>query len=164
MKPSRLPLVGQDCITAKQSILVCCECGLAKAPEEFRRRWSHSEARIHQCRACHATAERLRRRALRSRQERKAVNRQLAQLKRARSERQVIAVCEAMVAGFGGINGFRASWKGLLSRDLAKGGFAALRHLEAVLRLAQHCEGQRPDYSQLTDEQLQEVADGFGLG
>jgi hypothetical protein len=66
-----------------------------------------------------------------------------------------------MVDGFGGINALRTSWEGLLSRDLAKGGFAALRHLEAVLRLVQHCESQRRDYSQLTDEQLQELADSF---
>ncbi len=164
MKPCQMPPVGQDCINAKQSFLVCRQCGLAKEPAEFRRRWSHSEARIFQCRPCHATAERLRRQARKSRQDTRAVNRQLAQLKRARSQGQVLAVCEAMVAGFGGINGLRASWERLLSRDMAKGGFSALRHMEAVIRLVQHCEGQRPDYSQLTDEQLQQLADGFALG
>lgn len=148
----------------KPPLFVCCQCGLPKARDEFRRRWSHRDTRIYQCRSCHATNERLRRRALRSREDRKTVNRQLARLKQARSESQVIAVCEAMVAGFGGINGFRASWEGLLRRDLAKGGFAALRHLEAVIRLVQHCEAQRPDYSRLSDEELQKVADRFGLG
>jgi hypothetical protein len=163
MKSRQLTPVGQECIAPKQPFLICCQCGLPKTPEEFRRRWSHSEVRIYQCRPCHATAERLRRRALRSRQDRKTVNRQLAQLKRAKSEGQVITVCEAMVAGFGGINGLRAAWESLLSRDLAKGGFSSLRHLEAVIRLVQHCESHRPDYSQLTDEQLQEMADRFGL-
>jgi hypothetical protein len=46
---------------------------------------------------------------------------------------------------------------------MAKGGFSALRHIEAVIRLVQHCEGQRPNYSQLADEQFQQLADGFGL-
>ena len=50
-----------------------------------------------------------------------------------------------------------------LSSDMAKGGFSALRHIEAVIRLVQHCEGQRPNYSQLADEQFQQLADGFGL-
>lgn len=163
MKSCQSPPGGQECMDAKK-FLICRQCGLAKAAHDFRRRWSNSDARIHQCRSCHATAERVRRRALRSKRRRQTVNRQLAQLKRARSESQVMAVCEAMIAGFGGINGLRASWEGLLSRDLAKGGFAALRHLEAFTRLVQHCEPHRPDYSRLSDEELQRLADAFGLG
>lgn len=45
---------------------------------------------------------------------------------------------------------------------MAKGGFAALRHMEAVRRVVQHCEVQRPAYSQLADEQFQQLSDGFG--
>jgi hypothetical protein len=67
-----------------------------------------------------------------------------------------------MVACYGGTEGFVNAWLGCLDRDLDAGGFVALRQLEAVLRLVQHCESQRPEYSQLTDEQLQELAEVFG--
>lgn len=133
---------------------VCRQCGLAKAPEEFRRRFAGRETRIHQCRSCHAEAERLRRGLKRSKARRQAVNGQLARLKRAKSARQVVAVCDAMVRGFGGINAFTRSWQALLERDLHGGGFAALRHIDAILRLIRHCEALRPDFSRWSEEEL----------
>jgi hypothetical protein len=63
-----------------------------------------------------------------------------------------------MVAGYGGTEGFVKAWLGCLHGDLAKGGFAALRHLEAVIRLVQYCEANKPNYRQMTDEQLMELA------
>jgi hypothetical protein len=144
--------------------LTCRQCGRSKPRDEFRRRTTGREARAPECRPCHAEAERLRRRAKRSRKHRQEVNRDLSRLKRAKSARQVAIVCESMIHGFGGPDGFTKAWKACLQRDLNRGGFAALRHLEAVIRLVQHCEGQRHDYSQLTDEQLQKLADGLQHG
>jgi hypothetical protein len=62
-----------------------------------------------------------------------------------------------MVRGFGGINGFQEAWASVLDRDLQKGGFAALRHIEAVIRLVQYCEANKTNYRQMTDEQLMEL-------
>jgi len=135
----------------------CHQCGLRKEYGEFRRRWGGRDTRVKQCRDCHALAERLRRRAKRARETRKEANHQLARLKRARSDLQVVAVCDAMVRGFGGINGFQEAWASVLDRDLQKGGFAALRHIEAVIRLVQYCEANKTNYRQMTDEQLMEL-------
>jgi hypothetical protein len=142
--------------------LVCRDCCVKKDATEFRPRRAGGSKRTLQCRACHCQAEKLRREARRSRQHRQAVNRQLAKLKRAKSARQVAAVCEAMVRSFGGPEGFATAWQAILRRDLERGGFAALRHLEATLRLIQHCEDDRPDYSQMSDEELTDLVISLG--
>jgi hypothetical protein len=138
--------------------MVCRDCGIKKDANEFRLRQAGGATRTRQCRACHCQAEKLRRNAKRSRQHRQAVNRQLAKLKRAKSVHQVSAVCEAMVRSFGGPDSFANEWQACLQRDLARGGYAALRHLEAMLRLIQHCEAHRPDYSQFSEEELLAIA------
>ena len=63
-------------------------------------------------------------------------------------------MCEELIGCFGGVEGFTTAWRACLEADLARGGFAALRHLEAVLRLVQHCEEDRPDYRSMSDEEL----------
>ncbi len=124
---------------------VCRQCGLAKPSEDFRRRHPGRDVRIRQCRSCHAQSERLRRQAKRSRSRRQEINRMLSRLKRAKSERQVVTICEEMIEGFRGVDGLFRSWRAALDQDLPQGGFAALRHIDAVLRLIQHCEsGQLP--------------------
>jgi hypothetical protein len=141
---------------------ICSQCCLPKPPDDFRRRRAGMESRCSQCRACHANAERLRRRANRSRQHRQMVNRELARLKQAKSARQVALVCDSMIGAFGGAGAFAAAWKDRLAADLAKGGFAALRQLEAVLRLVQHCEENRPDYSKMSDTELEAILQEYG--
>jgi len=135
--------------------MVCRDCGVRKNATEFRLRQAGGATRTRQCRECHCRAEKLRRAAKRSRQHKQAVNRQLARLKQAKSARQIGAVCEELIRCFGGLEGFTVAWKRRLDADLAKGGSAALRHLEAVLGLVRHCEEDRPDYSQMSDEELE---------
>jgi hypothetical protein len=139
-------------------MVTCRVCGYAKAAEEFRRRHTAKDARLRECRSCHAESERLRRRAKRSHAHRKEVNRDLARLKRARSARQLALVCESMIRGFGGPEDFARAWTSCLRRDLNRGGFAALRHIEATIRLIQHCEAARPDYRSMSDEELLDLA------
>jgi len=141
--------------------LICRDCCVKKNATEFRPRRAGGSKRTLQCRACHCQAEKLRRAAKRSRQHRQAVNRQLARLKQAKSTRQIGAVCEELIRCFGGLEGFTVAWKGRLDADLAKGGSAALRHLEAVLRLVRHCEEDRPDYSQMSDEELEAIVASY---
>lgn len=134
--------------------LVCRDCCVRKDATEFRPRRAGGSKRTLQCRTCHCHAEKFRREAKRSSQHRQAVNRQLARLKQAKSARQVGAVCDELIGCFGGLEGFTKDWRACLDVDLARGGFAALRHLEATIRLIQHCEQDRPNYSQMSDEQL----------
>ena len=42
------------------------------------------------------------------------------------------------------------------------GGYTAFRHLEAVLRLTQYCEQNRPDYGAMTDEELERAIGELG--
>jgi hypothetical protein len=141
--------------------LICRDCCVKKHATEFRPRRAGGSNRTLQCRACHCQAEKLRRAAKRSSQHRQAVNHQLARLKRAKSARQIGAVCAELIGCFGGLEGFTVAWKGRLDADLAKGGSAALRHLEAVLRLVRHCEEDRPDYSQMSDEELEAIVASY---
>lgn len=153
MKRRQQPPAGKECMSPDGTDLphiVCGQCGLAKARSEFRRRFTGQKARIHQCHSCHAASERLRRRAKRSREHRRDVNRDLARLKQAKSARQVALVCESMIRGFGGPEGFAKAWTACLRRDLDRGGFAALRHLEATIRLVQHCEGEQSPTWEMT--------------
>jgi hypothetical protein len=165
MKLRQHPPAREECIdppSASALHLICSQCCLSKPSDEFRRRFAGREARVRQCHQCHAEAERLRRLAKQSRLHRQAVNRQLARLKQAKSARQVALVCDSMIRAFGGLEHFAAAWKDRLDADLAKGGLAAMRHLEAVLRLVHHCEENRPDCSQMSDEELNAILREYG--
>jgi hypothetical protein len=138
--------------------LICRDCGCVKDATEFRLRRAGGATRTRQCRACHRQAEQLRRQAKRSRQHRQAVNKQLARLKNAKTARQIGVVCEALVGCFGGLEGFTAAWRACLEADLARGGYTAIRHLDAVLRLVQHCETMPRPVSEMSDEELLRLA------
>ena len=132
-----------------------CETCLHVFPlAEFRRRKRGGEHRMRQCRRCHNEMERWRRAAIRARFGKRRMARDLASVRDATSANRVKALCAAMVRGYGGTEGFVASWLKCLHSDLERGGCAALRHLEATVRLMQHCEQDRPDYSQMSDEEL----------
>jgi hypothetical protein len=86
----------------------------------------------------------------------------LANVRQARTERELQSVTTAMIAAFGGLEGFAGHWAAHVTAALENGGFAALRHFDAVLRLWQHCEDARQlkrsdsqvRYSQMTEEEL----------
>ena len=44
----------------------------------------------------------------------------------------------------------------------ASTGIAAFRHQEAILRLTQYCEQNRPDYGAMTDEELERAIGELG--
>ena len=110
---------------------------------------------MRQCRRCHNEVERLRRSAARARLGKRRIAQDLAKVRDAISESRVKVLCAAMVAGYGGTEGFVNAWLRCLDRDLETGGLAALRHMEAVIRLVQHYEEDRTDYSRMSDEELE---------
>ncbi len=120
--------------------LICRDCGVKKELDEFRRRKRGSEVRTHQCHSCHAAEERIRTRIRRNKNDRTVARQGMAALKRAKSARQVEAVCNTMIEKFGGINRLCKVWKDLLDEDLKRGGLAGMRHMDAVVRLLQHCD------------------------
>ncbi|MGI9447744.1 MAG: hypothetical protein ACR2NI_08840 [Pirellulales bacterium] len=123
--------------------LICRDCGLKKELNEFRRRKKGSEARVHQCRKCHALEERLRSQTKRCETNHYTACKALSALKKAKSARQVEIICSQMIRQFGGINRFCDTWKEQLARDLQRGGLAAMRHIDAVIRILQHCDDQQ---------------------
>ena len=123
--------------------LICRDCGVKKELSEFRRRKRGSEVRTHQCHSCHAAEERIRTRMRRNKKDRRVARQGMAALKRAKSARQVEAVCTTMIEKFGGINRLCKVWKDLLDEDLKRGGLAGMRHMDAVVRLLQHCDDQK---------------------
>jgi len=116
---------------------------------------------MRQCRRCHNELERYRRAAIRARLSRRRMAKDLAGFREAASTNRVKTLCAAMVGGYGGAEGFANAWLSCLHGDLDRGGLAALRHLEATLRLIQFCEQNRPDYSRMTDEELMELASRY---
>ena len=123
--------------------LICRDCGVKKELSEFRRRKRGSEVRTHQCHSCHAAEERIRTRMRRNKKDRTVARQGMAALKRAKSARQVEAVGTTMIEKFGGINRLCKVWKDLLDEDLKRGGLAGMRHMDAVVRLLQHCDDQK---------------------
>jgi hypothetical protein len=142
---------------SSDSARLCETCFVVRPLTDFRRRARDSEVRVRQCRRCHNEFERYRRAATRARISKRRMAQDLAKVRDAVSERRVKVLCAAMVAGYGGTEGFVNAWLRCLDRDLAKGGFDAFRHLEYVLRLMQHCERDRRDYSRMTDEELEQA-------
>jgi hypothetical protein len=108
-----------------------------------------------QCRSCHNKLERQRRSHVRGAARSKAIRKGFTRLLRAPTDRVVATVCDDLVQGFGGLQAFYSSWITCLRRDLDRGGHAALRHLEGVLRLAQYCDQHRPNAGSMTDEELE---------
>ena len=137
------------------SARLCEYCFSTQPLSEFRRRKRGSEHRVRQCRQCHNEFERYRRAAARVRLSKQKIARDLSRVRDASSANRVKALCAEIVRGYGGSEGFVRAWIACLHGDLLRGGFAALRHLEATMRLIQHCEQDRPDYSQMSDEELE---------
>jgi hypothetical protein len=135
-----------------------CETCLHVQPiSQFRRRRRDAEQRMRQCRRCHNEFERYRRAAIRARMGKRRIARDLASVRDATTANRVKALCAAMVRGYGGAQGFVDAWLTCLRRDLGRGGLPALRHLEATVRLIQYCETERPDYSRMTDQELEQT-------
>lgn len=134
---------------------LCESCFHTRPLTEFRRRKRGSEQRVRQCRQCHNEFERYRRAAVRARLSKRRIARDLSRVRDASSSNRVKALCAEVVRGYGGAEGFAKAWIACLHGDLQRGGFAAIRHLEATIRLIQHCEQDRPDYSQMSDEELE---------
>jgi hypothetical protein len=150
--------------------VVCRQCSERKPATEFRRRRRGENAPlIRQCRQCHNAEETIRRRALHSRAASRQMAKHLAQIRRARSQRQIVAACSAMLSRFGGTDGFMRCWLQQVSKDIGRGGLAAFRHIDVILRLAQQREAAEREarreaarrYSLMPDDELEAALGGL---
>ena len=135
----------------------CSICFEIKPQSEFRRRYRDRPDRVRQCRRCHNDSERLRRGLKRERLNKKELSKTLTALKNEQSDRKVKVLCCEMAQRFGGMNGIIEAWQQSLDKDLQQGGYAAFRHISAMIRLLQYYEENKPDYSTMSDEELLEI-------
>ncbi len=135
----------------------CSICLQIKPQSEFRRRYRDRPERVRQCRECHNDSERLRRRLKSQRHNTKRLSKALTALKNEQSDRKVKVLCCEMAQRFGGMDGIIEVWQRSLDKDLLQGGYAAFRHISAMIRLLQYYEENKPDYSTMSDEELLEM-------
>lgn len=141
-----------------------CESCLVQHPlEQFRRRRRGRAARMRQCRQCHNLRERLRRAGVRHRISRSRMVKAMTHLKNCTAAARVPTFCAEMVQHFGGADGFLATWKDCIDRDLEKGGLPAFRHLAVLLKFMEYCEPEPVDYSTMSDDEVMERAIAAGL-
>jgi len=141
-----------------------CEYCLLQHPlEQFRRRYRGEEARMWQCRQCHNLRERLRRVGHHRRVSRREIAKTMTHLKNCTAASRIPALCAEMVGHMGGAEGFLATWKDCINRDLERGGLPAFRHIAMLLKFMQYCEPQPIDYSTMSDEELIDRAIAAGL-
>jgi hypothetical protein len=158
-EPSNLPTdVGR---TEKPSnadeMRRCAQCCVKQPQAEFRRRSTQGDQRFSHCRTCHNAAERSRRQIARQRLNRRALGQRLARIRRESSTTRVAALCEEMLHECGGIAGFLHQWQHCLELDLPHGGYRAFRHFDCIFRLVQFCDRAPPDFSRMSDIELEEA-------
>lgn len=141
----------------------CHNCLRLYPVPEFRHRGGQRKTRYHQCRACHNLTERTRRAIARGTASTRRVAEIIGRLRPDDPDRRAVALCDEMVRRLGGLNGAVQAWLKCMHHDLERGGLAAMRHINLIFRLMAHCEPQRADYSQMSDEELRQTAIALGI-
>ena len=134
----------------------CTKCFEIKPLSEFRLNSVNKDDRSTQCRTCHNRAEKLRRSAKVKSKRTKAISNAANKLRRDPSDNQVRAICQQMIAQFHGVDGFVKQWMGCWETDRAKGRAKCFAHISAVIRLMEYVDDHKPDYGQLTDNEIEE--------
>ena len=134
----------------------CRECFEIKPLSQFRFTNRQTGDRSTQCRACHNRAEKIRRSAKAKSKRAKAISNAANKLRRDPSDNQVRAICQQMIKQFHGVDGFVKQWMGCWETDRAKGRAKCFAHISAVIRLMEYVDDHKPDYGQLTDDELEE--------
>ena len=118
-----------------------CEGCLSPQPlVDFRLRRRGGTIRMKRCRECHNRAERERRSRLRQRENDCRISHLLAQVQGERSNKRLVALCNAMLDEFGGIQGFIEAWRAFYWRS---NGLDQIRCLKAVLSLVRVSDSLR---------------------
>lgn len=105
-----------------EDLRVCSDCAEIKPLTDSRRRHCGQEVRMHQCRQCHATAERCRRQRHRSIDTGRRMQALATAMKRRnRSGRQLEALLQLSIVSAGGFEALLRDWHGQLQQCLKKG-------------------------------------------
>lgn len=141
-------------MSVTESERVCVECGRLLPITRFRFYRPSRGLRRHQCNDCRQAA----RRAGRILRRTDALTRYLTELKNADSSEQIESVLRVMLERFGGVVGLVSTWVEYHDRAMVKGGFAAHRCFEGVLRMLSYVENRRlgelPDLGAMDRKEL----------
>ena len=132
----------------------CRECFEIHPLSQFRFTNRRTGERSTQCRTCHNRAEKIRRSAKAKSKRVKAISNAANKLRRDPSDNQVRAICRRMIDQFGGVDGFTQQWFSVWETDRAKGRAKCFAHISAVIRLMEYVDDHKPDYGQLSDDEL----------
>lgn len=128
-----------------RNTLICDGCLSPKPVNNFRLRRHGGAVRMKRCRECHNRYERERRSKIRRQQKDRRMGYLLAKVHSERSNKRLTAICDAMTAEFGGVQGFVDNWRDYYRRSLEQGGLGAVRSFQAYLRLVRFGESlKRP--------------------
>lgn len=133
----------------------CSSCFREYPVSEFRKIRSDGERRAARCRYCHNEYERNRARRKAKKQQNKLLHTQFHKLRRDSSDQMVRTICSQMVKAFGGIDGLTVAWWQCWQSDFSRRRAKTVNHIEAIVRLLQWTESNKPDYGSLTQEELE---------
>jgi hypothetical protein len=114
-----------------------------------------------ECRECHNEAERVRRSLRRWDHNDKLLASFVNKIKNAKTNDRVALVSNLMIQSFGGVQGLVDTWTEQINRVLSEkpGSKKALDFFLAIMRMIEFCDANRPDVSELSDEDLQREAE-----
>ena len=132
----------------------CTTCHSALPLTAFRARSRTNKGPRSECRSCHNLAEKARYYAKRDAKSANHINAMVNRIRRARSERLVPEICHEMTSRFGGVEALVEVWHACWTTDLKKGRAKASAHFLALLRLIEWIEKNPPNFSSLTDSEI----------
>jgi len=142
---------------------LCRDCLRVKPISEFRRRYRGESTRLHRCRSCHNESERIRRVERRVERNNDTIAKFVTQLKNAQTPKQVELLCGAMIQRFGGVEELFAAWVQQFeaARVAQPGSKKVLDFYQAILRMIEYCDANRPNLAEVSDHDLEdEIIEG----
>ena len=127
--------------TIDTALRICSECCQVKLLTEYRRRYKNRDDRMHQCRACHAAAER--RRILRRRVKNTAGRMQAiaTAARRSRNMNRLMLMLELGMHASGGVGNLMKDWHTAVRESIEHGNATPrlMGFYEAIFQLASNC-------------------------
>ena len=107
--------------TDTQELRICTDCCEIKPLPEFRRRYRDQEVRVHQCKSCHAVAERERNRRRREIAAGRRMQSLATAARRARNPRQLDLLMKLGVHAAGGLEKMLRDWRAAIEESINRG-------------------------------------------
>ena len=148
---SHLPITPPS--SSSGAVRLCCRCGCPRPIGQYRRKFKGREERHGECTACRRKADRRRQLV----KHRRWSGRTLNELSNAKNLEEAEKLIRALLARFGGLQGFVASWYEWFTDPAMPNSYKA-KSLLAISNLTKLTSLERdkltPSVSQMTDDEL----------